>query len=145
MVPGTTLMDVLPLVWQVVVVPPAVWQVARASAAGAETKVTTAAVAINNADDLPRCAMRVSPFRPVLDVNGLVLQRVTPAYFYGHAEITIVAAGGTGVPLAAARATASSRAASMVAPAPPATTLFVLSAKDTMQRLSLVTSSLVQS
>lgn len=108
MVPGTTLIDVLPLVWQVVVVPPAVWQVGRATAAGAATKETIAAVATNNADDLPRCAMRASPFRPVLDINGLVLQRVMPAHFYGHAEITMVAAGESGVPLAAARATASS-------------------------------------
>jgi hypothetical protein len=59
--------------------------------------------------------------------------------------MTIAAVGPRAVPLAAARANASSLARSTVVPAPPDTTSLVSSATDTMQSLSLVTSSLVHS
>ena len=59
--------------------------------------------------------------------------------------MTTTASSPSGVPLSAAFLIASCLASSTVAPAPPATTWVSLEATDTMQTLSLVTSSAVHS
>ena len=64
---------------------------------------------------------------------------------HGQAEMMTGDAGLIGRLLAAARATASWRASSMVAPAPPLTTSIASSPTETMQKFSLVTRSLEQS
>lgn len=60
-VPGRALIDTLPLVRQVDVVPDS-WQLGRASAAGAETPATTVKLTINSAD-LRRIVIPIPPFR----------------------------------------------------------------------------------
>lgn len=60
-VPGRALIDTLPLVWQVDVLPES-WQLGRASAAGATTPAATTKPAITSAD-LLRFLISGSPFR----------------------------------------------------------------------------------
>jgi hypothetical protein len=78
------LIDTLPLVWQVDVVPES-WQLGRASAAGAETPATTAKLTINSAD-LRRFVICLSPFGLLGRYhNGHSLHALTSA----HPSVTI--------------------------------------------------------
>jgi len=71
------LIDTLPLVWQVDVVPES-WQFGSASAAGAKTPTITAKPAITSAD-LRRIVIFLSPFRPLGRYrNGHLLHALSP-------------------------------------------------------------------